>query len=327
MNANQGIQTMFYLARINAPGSEDPLPNYGPFKQSLLAAQLAKKVAKEINAKVLPRRVSQAANWRERWQQRMATLKPLPPEWDVPAIPDHFAHLSSTNWMLISFVESAAHAVIGKLTEMKPGRYLKKYYPHLPAEKVKQLCGLIDDGNPLRIASTEEEIEAVYEAPGAPKSCMRRDWSGRTRDGDFFSPIHPARVYAAGDLSLAWMRSESGAVQERCLIWPQKKLYGRVYSDGSGRIVKALRDMGYVCAFKSGNGFAGARLKRHLFEANGTDYFVCPHVDAGDSDGSGATKVRDNGENLIIDPHGTMKANSTSGAIQAVVFSDVRLAA
>jgi hypothetical protein len=325
---------MFYLARIEPNPStgghtESPLENYGPFKRSLDAAKMAKNATRLVGMKVLPRRMANAPDWRPNWRTKMESgeIKLLPAEWDLEPIEDHFAHISSRNWGLIAFIENSANGVVSKITEIKPGRYLQRFYPNLSENDRKKYASIIDDGNAVQFATTADDIEWVYE--NGPKSCMKRIYHTQD-DEDFDSPFHPVRVYAAGDLAVAWTKSETGRVKERCLVWPEKKLFGRTYGDGSGRLVAELKEQGYLSAFANGSaqrGFVGARLARHVVELRRDQWFVCPHVDAGASEGTGGGYVYDDGTHLIIsgnDCH--MRANETKGLILAVI-ADQKMAA
>jgi hypothetical protein len=60
---------------------------------------------------------------------------------------------------------------------------------------------------------------------GGPSSCM---------DGehDFHNLVRwPTAPYGAGDLAVAYTKNANGRIQSRCLCWPEKKLFGRIYGD------------------------------------------------------------------------------------------------
>lgn len=325
----------FYLVRLD-PDGEKALPDYGPYDQGPEAAKQAKTLSDQLGVKVQPRRMRQAPDWKARQQRRIETgeLTPLPPEWDLVPIQDHFAHLSKKNPRLIAFTESEEKGIIDRVTAVKPGGYLIRFYPQLDENERKRYAAYIDKGDGLQFAWTEDEIEWVYESGtireeeddnGVCSSCMTRKYQKGQYASDFLSPIHPVRVYAAGDLAIAYRCGKSGNVAERGLVWPEKKIYGRIYSDGSHRLKKLLDEEGFK-PFRTQD-LNGARLKRVLFQMSGNDHFVIPHVDAGPVPGSGAALVRDGGDFLIIDSvNGTM-CGGTRGATPAVFAEVMRRAA
>lgn len=302
--------TNFYLVKITE-GSEHPLPNFGPYPTGPTAAYWAKQAAKKTGEKVMPRRVSQAPDWRLRQKTRLENgeLKPLPEQWDLAPIDGHFTHLAAANEFMIGYFANPAHAVMDKASEIKPGTYLKKFYPAMTENDRKRYAAIVDNSGDVFIGRTEDEMEFAYEqCPHT--SCMTTAYQ-RSRGRSFSSPMHPIRVYAAGDLAIAYTKSKTGSVAERCLCWPDRKIYSRIYGDGSGRLGKLLMSKGMTSA--SIDDFNGAKLKRVLVGGS----FVCPYIDAN----AGETPmVRDDGENLVIDTdEGTMTVTSTTGLIRAVI--------
>jgi hypothetical protein len=92
-------------------------------------------------------------------------------------------------------------------------------------------------------------------------------------DADHFeSPVHPVRVYGAGDLAIAYTGAQDH-VTSRALCWPEHKVYGRIYGD-EARLTGALERLGYAEA--GSRDFDGARLLK--IEA---DYgrYVGPYMD------------------------------------------------
>jgi len=312
MQMTEHAMTDFYLVKIT--DKEEPLPNYGPYPTGPTAAYWAKQVAKKTGDKVMPRRVAQAPDWRLQQKTRFESgeLKPLPVQWDLSRIDGHFEHESSANEFMIGYFANPAHAVMNKATEVKPGAYLMKFYPGMSENDRKRYAGMIDTSGQVFFASTPEEaIEAYENCPHT--SCMTITYQRKQGRSFFRSKVHPVSVYIAGDLSIAYTKSKAGSVAERCLCWPDRKIYSRIYGDGSGRLGKLLMSKNF--AAQPIKAFDGARLQRILVG----DRFVIPYIDrngAGEPD----PRVRDNGEFLVIDSYGgTMSANSTEGLIQAVI--------
>jgi hypothetical protein len=78
------------------------------------------------------------------------------------------------------------------------------------------------------------------------------------------------RVYAAGDLAVAYLQNPAGKISDRVLCWPEKKRYGRVYGGGDGRIQRLLEEAGFKCGE-----LEGARLLK--VRKRGT--YVMPYID------------------------------------------------
>ncbi len=138
-----------------------------------------------------------------------------------------------------------------KLIQMRPGRYLKKFYSHvLSAAQVK---GWVDDVElldvKLHFASSPAEIARVYE--NGPSSCM---------SGSFPKEVmHPAAVYGAGDLAVAYIKGNK-KITARVLCWPDKKVYLGKAVYGDKRIARLLTRHGYRKSRKKDPEFRGARL-------------------------------------------------------------------
>jgi hypothetical protein len=354
---------MFYLVRLD-PDGEKPLPEFGPYEAGPDAAREAKALTERLGVKVQPRRMRQAPNWKERQARRLESgeLTPLPAGWDLPPIPDHFAHISKRSPSLIAFTADDAQGILDRVTTIRPGAYLMRFYPdlsdpldlgvlrerlggeepteeHIAAERRrlgenarKRYAGLIDKGIDINFATTPDEIEWVYEngteseSKGSMVSCMTTAYQkGQGRPG-FVATIHPVRVYGAGDLAVAYTTGKSGNVAERCVVWPEKLVHSGVYSDGSGRLKKLLDAAGYKPAGQ--RDFDGARLLRIVQDLRGEPHFVLPHIDLNHSSPYSAQAVRDDGEFIVIDNvNGPMRASAVSGLVKAVLYSPMLRAA
>jgi hypothetical protein len=215
----------------------------------------------------------------------------------------HFCHISKKDPGMVAFTESEEKGQQDLQLRMRAGKYLETYFPELDAptrkfwvNKVKtETC----DFN-VEFAKTPDEIEWVYQ--NGPGSCM----SKRLRDYNL--PVHPTRIYGAGDLAVAWFKGDrDGNIVEdkasyaiaRVLCWPEKKRYGRIYGDG-GTMSKQLAHALEAMEYRPNGDFAGARLLR---VKHGATSFICPFID-------GNTHVRDDGEFLIIDNQGGYTARN-----------------
>jgi hypothetical protein len=271
----------FFLVRLE-PGVDGkmvdvPIPDFGPYEKGPEAAKFAKQLSEQLGFKVQPRRSSQAPDWRARQAQRLedGTLTRLPAKWDVAPITDHFAHLEPAKHPgMICFTENEDLGIIDRFTVLTPGRYLARYYGAMSDSEQRRLIAAVDPSGQLFLAWTPEEIVRVYKE--GPSSCM---------DGihNFDKlPVHPTYVYGAGDLAIAYTMNAQNRIQSRAMVWPEKKLFGRVYGDVE-RMTALLLDEGYDsdrdCNSADGNGghFNGVKLLKVLFE-NSTKA-VMPYLD------------------------------------------------
>ena len=179
-------------------------------------------------------------DWRDRECERMKERQ-LPvwhkePFWEkhVEMHGDHFVHVSGKDRRLLAYTSSYDKGNRDIQTPIKPGRYLRQYFGEILSEKriafmaAWQVSGQrpedASEKDILLFAKTPDEIAEVYVK--GPSSCM---------DGWHFGNFenHPARVYGAGDLAVAYIEREDDAgrkkIVARCLVWPEKKVAGRVY--------------------------------------------------------------------------------------------------
>ena len=195
----------------------------------------------------------------------LGTFYIVPPDDSVP-----FAvHKSISSPGMIAFYESVAKAEAKRETITKVGRFLTRFRPELSQDDIRKLAEQYQAEQAqgiLTFATTEEEIEEVY--VNGPHSCM----AGPLTRFNFKSSIHPTRVYAAGDLAIAHIGTDS-----RVLCWPEKKVYGRIYGNTESRrdtLENALKDIGYSY---DPDRFYSAKLL--LVEDEG--YHVMPYLDHG----------------------------------------------
>jgi hypothetical protein len=217
--------------------------------------------------------------------------------WHYDAMTDetrhHYAHVSVKVPGNIAFTADSAKGAADIQMSMKPGRYLMQFYGNaLSAASIRQLANeFIAKYGAVALKFTEcpDEIERVY--VNGPRSCMAYPAS------HFRSECHPARVYAAGDLHLAYLETEENDITARVLTWPSRKIYGRVYGDE--KIAILLDAQGYTCGELS-----GARVEK-LEDRNGG--YVMPYID-------GCCSVEDCGDYFRID--GGITAESQNGLIE-----------
>ncbi|ESX98715.1 hypothetical protein [Mesorhizobium sp. LNJC405B00] len=194
---------------------------------------------------------------------------------------EHMPRFSTKFPGLLAYYQTPQKRKAGVLTPIKAGKYLKKYLGDVLTEEFIQEQGLAWQSFfapvELKVTQDADEVQEVYE--NGPNSCMSKEASM------FQSDEHPARVYAGPDLGIAYIGTTDDPAA-RCVVWPEKKIYGRVYGDYH-RMGVALETAGY----KEGDDddFAGARIRRIY---NGAFYTV-PYCDMGNY-------AHDDGTYLII---------------------------
>jgi hypothetical protein len=258
--------------------------------------------------------------WRMREQTRVVdgTYRPLPWHnsgwWNADTVfsihKDHFAHASLEKPGYIAYTKNEEDGAKDKQTLLRPGAYLNKYfeksfrhYGYSERQLVDQfmkMYGPID----VNFATTEDEILHVYDQVA---TCLYgKHWPNN---------IHPATLYAAGDLQIAYLGKMDGRITARTVVWPERKIHSRVYGD-IARLTQGLQRLGYKWGAP-----IGARLKRIQYRetkfAGGavpSGCFLAPYIDKKNQQGGGHLSVKDNGEHLIICAEGELGSHHCGGA-------------
>lgn len=309
---------MFYLVKLVPKDDEfieEPIPDHGPFEKGPQAAAAAKALTLVFGYKVQPRRMAQAGNWREKITATVAGMKSLPAAWDIEPITDHFAHLAA-NEGLVEFIENEEHGIIGRFTQVTPGRYLERYYPNMRDVDRRRYAAMLDPSSTLFIGTSAAEFIKVYDSGGS-KGSMRSCMTTHYRSAAWPTPIHPVGVYAYGDLAIAYTKTKSGNIAERSIVFPERKFHSRVYSDGTGKLQRLLHDAGFKMN-DSGAPLEGARIRRVEFKYGGQTKMVLPYIDAGFGSGAGACGIKVMDDHLVITRETrACQANETSGCVNA----------
>lgn len=200
---------------------------------------------------------------------------------------DHYTHRSKDDPALLAYVPDDRHGCQGRLVQMTPGRYLTKHYKDTLTERqIAYFATWQATGNrppsqyaddkvyPLAFATTPEDIVRVYVA--GPQSCMSAGMSSY-----YPKTVHPCYVYGAGDLAVAYLvkPDDTDKVIARALVWPERKMYGRVYptpgmgtynrdgymsdtdaAEGQRGLEDKLVKLGYRSVVSTKTGFDGARI-------------------------------------------------------------------
>lgn len=271
------------------------------------ASQTARKLSREMGEKLMVKLIVND-KWKKREQARVidGTYRALPwahQDWWRSAMAfaihkDHFAHPSVEKPGWLAYTKSAEDGMRDKQTVVRPGSYLKTYFSSVMNYYGCSERGLVDQFmeafGPLEVkfAATEDEIISVYEK--GPDTCMKgRRWPNDRRN--------PAYIYAAGDLQVAYL-GELNKATARVLVWPEKKIFSRVYGD-IARLTRGLERMGYKWGAPIGAKVQKVKLKEVKFDPNRgppTACFLAPYIDKKNQAGGGHLCVMDRGNHLEI---------------------------
>lgn len=294
----------FVIVEITKDGPKPVYDHDGQLLTFRDGAAAAKEAAARTGGgkKFQPRRVKDDG-WRERELSRFASKEYQPLPWSdhmwwkahEHIHGSHYPHVSQKNSVgLMAFTENDEKGSADIQTAIKPGKYLERFFsdvldPYIIRDLSTVFSNKFED-NCLLFVDNEDEFEELYTK--GPSSCMSHPTE------KYASHIHPVRVYAAGDLKLAYMKRD-GRVVARTLVYPAKKRYSRIYGD-VGRIEPLLTKEGY-----SKGPPAGAKIQRVLTwqdkkRKTGNMAFVLPHIDD-------INWVTDEGDHLMIgDPNKNM---------------------
>lgn len=216
---------------------------------------------------VVPAIAPEDLPWRRREQIRFIIehYERVPWADELAAIPDHYAHLSTDKPGLIAYTQDAAKGAADIQTQIRPGRYLSRFYPQLADADVRRLVNGVARPAELVFAHTADEIEKVYLE--GPTSCMSRAAS------EYDSPCHPVRVYGDSDLALAYAVPADRTPTARALVWPAQKRFGRIYGDDV-LLQRLLGEAGYAKG-----SLTGARIRRIAATEDDDAQIVMPYLD------------------------------------------------
>ena len=190
-------------------------------------------------------------------------------DWYI-GIPHHYAHTATQNKGAVAFTSTNKDGRNDKQTTMRPGRYLKKFYPSLsPTQIETEVARFNGVLYTLELATTAHEIEQVYR--NGPRSCMSYAFPDLEH--------HPTRAYASGDLGVYYYRNEEGKIAARTLARIDKEphvAHPTMY--GNYQTLKFLLKQNNI-EIGDNRGFTGTRLICIPITEN---IYLCPYLDIGE---------------------------------------------
>lgn len=218
---------------------------------------------------------------------------------------DHYAHISISHPGMVAYTPDDVKGIEDRQTRTTPGRYLAQFASQLFSEsEIATYVGRVKAAaGELRIARTADDIARVYNAPDAPSSCMSGDKYGFAES--------PTRVYGDSDLGVAYIGSlsenddrDKDTIAARCIVWPDKRLYGRAYGD-TATIHAILKMHGW----RHGS-MCGAHV-RVLEAQSGDGEYMMPYIDGISS----CSLVRHEGKRwFCLDDRGEYDCQNTDGS-------------
>lgn len=259
-------------------------------------------------------------------------------DWSIPYFPGlknkescrwHFVHTSKADptkvayakdwralWSLIDPTIEDKTDATNKFVTTTPGKYLTKFYSdELTEVQIRDMAAAcVAEALPpvLHIATTEADIiEAIAEGP--TESCMA---NGYHHDGNrgmyrwFKSPVHPAAIYASGDIEVLYLKNVDGEITARAIANAATKEVARIYGDKT-KMQKAMAGTAYK---QEVHALVGCRVRKILFDDDRR--VVMAYVDAGISSGGGSLYAEDEGEDgflRLVSDEGSRYYNTYDG--------------
>lgn len=192
------------------------------------------------------------------------------PWYDYYGTGSMYDHIDPDDGTKIRFFANEDHGMAGRYTSMAPGRFVRRYLDScVRPDLMDQWCaamGIDEEVTKLLIARTPEEVVRVYNE--GPHSCMAYQLS--REDGPFqHLDVHPVACYGDSDIGVAYIE-RGGEITARCLVWPDKKLHGRIYGDRH-RLLERLKENDYVEEWD----FVGAKIR----QLRSRSQLVLPYID------------------------------------------------
>jgi hypothetical protein len=180
-----------------------------------------------------------------------------------PQRPETGVHLSTLDDKLLAYYPSNRHILDDIPQRIKPGRYLKKYFPDMSDDDIRTHSAKIIAGSGLKFFSSSEDMFRIYREllnNGVVESCMSKDRWDR----------HPLDAYHESDVELAVMY-EFGEPKARALYNKQNKHFPMIY--GHWEKMKILLEQ---AGFKHAT-MCGAKINKIVI---GHNRILMPYIDS-----------------------------------------------
>lgn len=194
------------------------------------------------------------------------------------------AHVSTSDRGLIAYYQTPEHLEAGRLTPIKPGKYLEKYFGTiLDSATIKQWADehriTYNSKSRVAFAKTPEEFAEVYSMRAGFNSCMQGE---KTEKWGAAQKHHPVEAYAAGDLELVYI-AQNGTLYARALIWrniPEDKQCDTEYTmPKSVRVGRIYGDVGLLRSELAKLGIQTESGNNHYDTMKGARLLHIPHID------------------------------------------------
>jgi hypothetical protein len=242
--------------------------------------------------------------WQDREQWRLDTGKYRPVPWAGKGPSQHYCHLSTDKPGHVAYTPDSTWGDKDRQRRVRASAYIIQFLggaaPKETLDAWARACGDEPPKFEVLFAASEDDIERVYTLGngGPTNSCMAHPASS------FKGCYHPCRVYAAGDLQVAYtatgpLDDDDTTITARVLVWPEKKQFGRFYGypDKTAPLKEWLQAQGY-----SYGEMEGAKLLRVAYYRR----FYLPYLD-------GCNTVTDRGPYLQISTNGEFEGSRTDG--------------
>ena len=232
---------------------------------------------------------------------------------DFPNVPRTGAHVSTNDPHLIAYYPTERHVLSDKAQQIKPGRFLRRYFPEKSDDWVREKSAIMAPSE-LRFYEDWEDMFKIYREladSGVVSSCMSSDnWGG---------VVHPLMVYHDSDVALAALYVQGKPVA-RALYNKNNKHYPMIYGQWE-KMKVALDNAGFVHG-----SLCGAKIRKIAFNQptnnrgevnlydNHThdDELLMPYIDykrALDRSGACCTSVDVYDSYVVINHDGEYEAN------------------
>jgi len=219
-------------------------------------------------------------------------------------------HISTNDCALLAYYPTIRHILDDKPQQIKPGKYLKKHYPELSDDVIRQKSALISGKLELKFFSRSDDMIRIYQEladAGIVKSCMSKDKSG------YKSSRHPLSVYDNSDVELAVLVDQGQKPLARALYNKNNKNYAMIYGQWE-KMKVALDNAGFIHADLS-----GAKINA-IEDDNNHGCLIMPFIDGHRSLGSSAHNATyfdyQGGSTVTISNSGNFCASETEGYIR-----------